>query len=528
MKFALPADLLHDIFQDWILTKDLVRLDSACSRGVRETFLSLIRHPTFVLPNAGYLPRNVNISEAVSWINSRAVKLKSLCIRQTAMYSCAQINRASLSTVQRLEVREDCDHLEVDVDHLHALMKVLPGLTSLDLTGVHHDFDAHLAVMALFPELKLKRIGFDGRINSTATPQYLDELVHTFGIDIETINLGARPLAPSALQHICTKCARASSVSFSCAELTLDAFLNFLASDYLPKLEDLSVFDMTVILDDTALVEVAKHHPKLLGVSITRAYDDEDSAGFSLMSLVILSLCPDMMFLDTPAFRCIHGDFCIKESTGSTMSLLPVEAHALSLLNCPLSSLDFQSVTVSSESFEYLLSYLSTFGAALSKLHIGLEDIVDDAQFSRLAGACSQLKILSLGTCELTDGGLAAIADHCSCLTHLVLWAGLGRFTTLSWCYLFRSLGNTLISVSLLGYNLSAEVLTVIAENCPNLTELLINDSSYMQYGIEINRFVFPSPFPCLGKFEVGRILWGQWRQDARFLERWDRILICM
>lgn len=507
--FALPTDLLHLVIREWLLTKDLMGFDSACSCSVRWSYLSLTRDPVFVVPKVT-LALEASFTVFVSWVNLRSAKLGELAIHLTHLKACAGITFYSLRTLHTLTIQAWVDADEPFITSQFAtLVKLSPGLTSLSLAGIDHvEGNSHLVFLTALPNLKLKHIQLDRSFNHQLSEWanscvHLHQFVCRYGADLRTTNLGVRAISEETMRFICTVCTRVENLEFACANLSSEALLTYLASSYLPCLEVLDIFDYRYVLEDNTLIDIAKNHPKLVSLDIIWE-SDVHGPGLTMASCVaILSYCPAMNWLNSYAYQYDQErhSLLLRGQLIEPVSSMPIN---LLSFNRPLLSMQPECLEgFSTQSMISMLTLVEACGKHQADLEISLKFDVDDKELCQMMVFCGRLESLQISGGILTDACLIAIGEHCKCLRTLGISPDLADFTVVGWNKLFRAIGKELTTLDFLGRILIDGVLDVIEATCPKLVELRLRSPHTSVLQELIDSWISRNRMPTCNAFTV-------------------------
>lgn len=475
MLFDLPSDVVISIFMEWLADiKHIVALDIAAAKSVRLAYLSMLGHPSFILPMP--LKKATNTSKQVTWINNRAIKLRALEVYVSELNQASEISFYHLVSVNTVKLEDDWRAARTfSGESLRKLLALLPSLASLDLCQLNLGNPKYLTLLAQSCQA-LQTVKLDGGIKTCVG---IDIFVNAYSASLESIDFGfSRQMDAPTLHLLSSTCHRISTLQFACFDIGTDDLIAALGSSRLPLLQYCNIrafFASRAAMRDRFAAAVFQHHPNLL------SFDTEHYSKISIAACAeAVLMCPNLTF-----FESRDVVFKLKVDKATQRKYVSVQPRYCSLDEhyshtfatnlikiCsgkyPVEVLSFKPPLVFANSD--LRDVLSAAGSTLRILSCPFPNTSDDDDTVQyLSLKCPRLEVLCLQNCAVNDAGLATLAMHSQFLKELNLYES-KRFTDFGICYLLHKIGEQLIGLSLLECNGVTHVtLITVAAVCTQL-----------------------------------------------------------
>lgn len=531
--FALPADISLDILGNWLGNlHSLTRLDVACARSVRQAYTSLLQGQLLMphsisLCSSQLLP--ADLSSCIQWLNSRRVRLESLCVDAAALAAvCVHLDGDCVERITRFQMTSM--GMTVDLKALSMILSRLPRLTSFDATAYCAADDEYLTILAaaagcMPSPYRLQKVMLDQHYSCTN----LFLLVEAFRESLQVLDLGGRKLNDSQFSVLCQSCCQLRELSLDAAKLSADALADNLASsNALPSLESLvlenSAADVTQV-PSSVLLDMCRHHPRL-----TRCVDYCIFATTLSCCAQILACCPMMTTLQTSAFAFTvtdsnSGRCCELEVLDEDHEdLLRTELRSIAAVSrYPIASISDDQKGIGSAGVRAIVEVC---GSSLHTLSLDLLDDVDTELLQCLASTCNAVQALTLhgrSCLNLNDAFLQAIADHCTMLTQFSL-VGSRVVTNDGMQYMLQQIGHRLTNLSVMNcVQLSNPMLMQAVSCCLMLTHLQIFGTGITMVAIR-ELLILPDALKKLIVFNVDRDLLASIHATVSETSRWRAI----
>jgi hypothetical protein len=415
---ALPEALVRLILVEWLLLKNVLRLDSAfCSRERRTNFLSLA-YAAFTALSIRSYNRKETAVPILKWTVTRGAQLDGMFIMDYVPYNAGllppflAVTGPTLRWVSCYSVVGDvisntkCQQMLIEV------AKGSPNIAKLEVQGGQWDHQLGTVTKAfhklLYLSMTFVYITTDNLATALSQCKCLEKLILDVACEIPAA------IAVPTLKTIYIQRPRCMT----------DAVL-IAVGHHCAKLETLLVFEPS-LRDGVALMTDEGVRAMLQGCPLLRVTDIEDARGFSNelraevagrcnlkvlrawewnqindeLTRAILKVCPNLTVLD-----CRNCEWL----TDATLAVCTQHCPLLEV--CILTGCQL----VTNGAVEALVV---AHGARLRELHFGGCKQLGDAVIFATAEHCPLLRRVSLPQ-GVTDAAVVKLAENCPQLTHL-------------------------------------------------------------------------------------------------------------
>lgn len=395
------------------------------------------------------------------------------------------------------------------MEEFRILLRLLPSLTSLDLTDFASPNDDHLVVLSIMRHLRLRTLKLDNRSELFDT---IGLLVNTFGSTLEVLHVGLyRRLDAATLLTLGAKCNNVKELRITCGEMLPEMLAFALGPDKFPLLEviDLGFRGISGVspINDDVVSALCVSLPNFESITAEAGYK------ISLSSIAVaLTHCPRFREINTAMFEFTTVTVAeeIYKSVELPYYLLAIQSYLAmtsnfratfeAITNAPFYKHRIREIECDDPAYNFsndeVAGLIDKCGKYLYTLRIHLGADVSHLTLQRLFRECVELRALYLDECTtFTDELVMMLPDHCHRVLLLSL-AGANNITNMSMCYLLQRMGQRLLHLYIEHcQSLTNPTLITIAECCTslevaNITGTGISADAVITHLIKPNRFL--------------------------------------